>query len=202
MRNLSALTGAVIHEVGEDLMLALRQIPNLLTLLRIALVLPFAWFVYLNNFNSALLVFFIAGLSDAVDGFLARQFNWRSRFGAMADPAADKLLLVTAYVMLAWMSQIPMWLCILVMARDLVIVLGALLYYRRFGRYEIKPSIWGKLCTLLQILFVLLILIEQAWWPLSTSVLLAGQWAVAVTTVFSGVHYVSTWTRKAWRALH
>lgn len=183
-------------------MLALRHIPNLLTLLRIALVPPFAWFVYLNNFDLALLVFFIAGLSDAVDGFLARQFNWRSRFGAMADPLADKFLLVTAYVVLAWMTQIPMWLCLLVISRDLVIVLGALLYYRRFGRYEIKPSIWGKLCTLLQIVFVLLILLEQALWPLPTSVLLAAQWVVAVTTVFSGVHYVGSWTRKALRAQH
>lgn len=182
-------------------MLALRQIPNLLTLLRIVLVLPFAWFVYQSRFDWALLLFFIAGLSDAIDGFLARQFNWRSRFGAIADPTADKLLLVTAYVMLAWTHHIALWLCVLVMARDLVIVLGAALYYRRFGSYEIKPSIWGKLCTLLQILYVLLVLVEQALWPLQEPVLLLGQGVVAATTVFSGGHYVGTWVHKAMRAL-
>lgn len=183
-------------------MLALRQIPNLLTLLRIVLVLPFAWFVYQNRFDWALLIFFVAGLSDAIDGFLARQFNWRSRFGAIADPAADKLLLVTAYIMLAWTNHIAMWLCVLVMTRDLVIVLGAALYCRRIGRFEIKPSIWGKLCTLLQIVYVLLVLLEQALGSLPEAVLTFGLWVVAATTLFSGMHYFGTWFRKALHALH
>lgn len=183
-------------------MLSARQIPNLLTLLRIVLIVPFANFVYLKHFDLALGVFFVAGLSDAVDGFLARQFNWRSRFGAIADPIADKLLLVTAYVMLTWVAELPLWLCSVVLARDLVIVLGGLAYHWRVGRYEIKPSIWGKLCTLTQILFILLVLVNHALWSFDAMVLAAGQWAVAVTTVFSGIHYFAVWSRKAFRALH
>ncbi|MDX1451009.1 MAG: CDP-alcohol phosphatidyltransferase family protein [Oleiphilaceae bacterium] len=180
----------------------LRQIPNLLTVLRILLIIPFAWCVYSAEYAYALGIFFIAGLSDGVDGFLARQFGWGSRFGAIADPLADKLLLITAYVVLAWTSQIPVWLTVLVLSRDLVIVAGALVYHYWISHYEIKPSLWGKACTLVQIVFALAVLIRQAQWPMPEWVIIGGVWLVALVTVSSGAHYVWAWSRRGWKTLH
>lgn len=178
-------------------MLALNQIPNALTILRILLILPFALFVYEANYFYALIVFFIAGLSDGVDGFLARQFNWKSRFGAIADPLADKLLLITAYVMLMWTEQLPLWLLLLILGRDLIIVIGALLYHYLISHYEIKPSLLGKACTMTQIVFVLTVIINLAGWPMPDWAIEYGLYFVAFITAFSGLHYLIAWGIKA-----
>lgn len=182
-------------------MLALNQIPNILTILRIILIVPFALSVYQGAYEMALLIFFVAGLSDGIDGFLARQFNWKSRFGAIADPLADKLLLVTAYVMLAWTAQIPLWLTIAVLARDLVIVIGALIYHYFISHYEIKPSWLGKTCTMIQIVYALAVIIQLAGLPMPTEVVEQGVWLVALITISSGLHYVGLWTFRGWKQL-
>ncbi len=182
-------------------MIPWHQIPNVLTLVRIALIVPFAVFVFEQDFVAALVVFFIAGLSDGVDGFLARQFNWKSRFGAIADPLADKLLLITAYVMLAWTLHIPVWLTALILGRDLIIVVGALLYHYFVSHYEISPSWAGKTCTLVQIVYVLALMIKLAELPMPDAVIFHGLWVVALVTAFSGVHYVLSWSRKGLRQL-
>ncbi len=166
-------------------------------MLRILLVLPFALAVYEREFTLAFVVFFVAGLSDAIDGFLARQFNWHSRFGAIADPLADKLLLMTAYLMLAWIGEIPLWLAALVLGRDLIIVGGALLYHYVVSEYAIKPSFWGKLCTALQIVFVLLVIIDLAFYVLPEVVRTIAAWSVVAATLLSGAHYLWVWGRKA-----
>tara|TARA_R110001592_G_scaffold52511_8_gene160703 strand:+ start:19502 stop:20062 length:561 start_codon:yes stop_codon:yes gene_type:complete len=180
-------------------MFALNQIPNILTVLRIILILPFALAVYQANYLNALIIFFIAGLSDGVDGFLARQFNWKSRFGAIADPLADKLLLITAYVMLMWTNQLPVWLLILILGRDLIIVIGALLYHYFVSHYEIKPSLFGKACTLIQIVYVLTLIISLAGWPMPIWAIDYGLYLVALITSISGLHYLIAWGYKAYR---
>lgn len=180
-------------------MLALNQIPNILTVLRILLILPFALSVYESLYTQALIIFFIAGLSDGVDGFLARQFNWKSRFGAIADPLADKLLLITAYVMLMWTDQLPGWLLVLILGRDLIIVVGALLYHYFVSHYEIKPSLLGKACTLLQIVYVLTLMISLAGWPMPLWAIDYGLYLVAFITSLSGIHYLVSWGLKAYR---
>ena len=180
-------------------MISANQIPNILTVIRLLLILPFAIAVYASMYKEALLIFFIAGLSDGVDGFLARQFNWKSRFGAIADPLADKLLLITAYIMLVWTQQLPLWLLFLILGRDLLIVVGALLYHYFVSHYEIKPSIWGKACTLFQIVYVLALMIDLAGWPMPDWAVNYGLYLVALITTISGVHYVGVWGRKAWR---
>ena len=136
--------------------LPLRQIPNFLTFLRILMVLPFAASLHYEYYRQALALFFIAGLSDGIDGFIARRFNWKSRFGAIADPLADKLLLITAYVVLTVMGHLPLWLTVLVFSRDIIIVVSALGYHYLIGRYEMKPSLLGKLSTFSQIIYVLI----------------------------------------------
>jgi cardiolipin synthase len=180
-------------------MFALNQIPNILTVLRIILILPFALCVYQANYLCALLIFFIAGLSDGVDGFLARQFNWKSRFGAIADPLADKLLLITAYIMLTWTGHLPLWLLLLILGRDLIIVIGALLYHYFVSHYEVKPSILGKACTLLQIVYVLTLIINLAGWPMPLWAIEYGLYSVALITIISGLHYIIAWGFKAYR---
>ena len=182
-------------------MLALNQIPNLLTILRILLIIPFAISVYDGNYKLALLLFFIAGLSDGVDGFLARQFNWKSRFGAIADPLADKLLLITTYIMLAWTEQIPLLLTVGILARDLIIVIGALVYHFFVSHYEIKPSWLGKTCTMVQIVYALAVVIKLAGFPMLDSVVEQGMWAVAIITFLSGLHYVLVWSVRGWQEI-
>lgn len=179
-------------------MLPVNQIPNILTIMRILLIVPFAIFVYHHQYIEALVVFFFAGLSDGVDGFLARQFHWKSRFGAIADPLADKLLLITAYVMLAWTGQIPVWLVALVLGRDLVIVSGALVYHFFISHYEISPSWFGKSCTLIQIVYVLVVIVKSAEIPMPERVVSDGLWLVAAITLISGLHYVAVWTWRGW----
>jgi len=177
-----------------------RWIPNALTFLRLVLIAPFAGALLVENYRLALLIFFVAAVSDGFDGFLARHYNWRSRVGAIADPLADKALLITAYLMLTLTSVLPVWLFLVVLGRDLLIVIGALAYHYSIGRYEIEPSLPGKINTLIQILVVLAIIILLADLPMQPWVLDAGILVVAVSAVISGGHYMLVWGVRAWRA--
>jgi cardiolipin synthase len=176
--------------------LPLRQIPNVLTFLRIILVLPFASSLYFGYFSQALVLFFIAGLSDVIDGFIARRFNWKSRFGAIADPLADKLLLVTAYGVLTLVGKLPLWLTVTVFFRDIIIVLGALYYHYFVGTYEMKPSILGKLNTFIQIIYVLIIVVVLADYHMPYWIVFYGKYLVAFFALVSLVHYVALWGKK------
>lgn len=179
----------------------LRQIPNALTILRIILIIPFAGYVYRQEYGSALVIFFIAGVSDGVDGFLARQFNWKSRFGAIADPLADKLLLMTAYIVLALTEQVPLWLTAVILGRDFIIVIGALIYHYFISHYDIKPSIWGKACTMAQIVYALALIINLAGFPMPDVVAEQGIWVVLAITLVSGTHYLASWSLKGLKEL-
>ncbi len=174
-----------------------KDIPNLITLLRILLVAPVAWLLLEHRFAPALGLFFLAGFSDAVDGFLAKQYGWTSRLGALLDPLADKLLLVTCYAALAWIGLLPLWLLVLVVARDVIIVAGAIVYNFRVARLEAQPTLISKLNTFLQILLVLVVIVQQIapWVPTGWNPLLI--YAVTVSVVWSGLDYVVTWSRRA-----
>lgn len=177
------------------------QTPNLLTLLRFVLIVPFAMAILHTHYLSALVLFFIAGLSDGADGFLARRFNWHSRFGAIADPLADKALLVVAYLMLTLVDQLPWWLFGWVLGRDLVILCGALAFHYCISRYEMQPSLLGKLNTFVQIIFVLVLLMILAGGStLAPERWVAwGAWLVVLVALLSGLHYVVVWSARAWQ---
>lgn len=179
---------------------AWRWIPNALTLVRILLIAPFARALLVQEYRLALLIFVVASVTDGLDGFLARHFNWRSRFGAVADPLADKALLVTAYLVLTYTSVLPVWLFSLVLGRDLIIVGGALVYHYCIGRFAMEPSVPGKLNTLVQVIVILGVVVILAGLPVQSGWLDAGIWLVAVSTVFSGGHYIVVWSARAWRA--
>ena len=104
------------------------DIPNLISILRIFLTIPVVWMLLIQRFDVALVLFAIAGISDGLDGFLAKHFGWHSRLGGLLDPMADKVLLVSSYVCLAMLGLIPTLLMVLVIVRDLIIVTSALVY--------------------------------------------------------------------------
>ena len=177
----------------------LRHLPNLITALRLVLVIPLCRLIEAGRYDGALLVAAVAGFSDALDGFLAKRFNWQSWLGGVLDPLADKLLLTVAFVWLAFAGDLAGWLAALVVVRDLVIVAGAVAYHYLVGRFEAAPSRLSKATTAVQLGFVLLVLLHLAGWIALTPglrTLLVG--LVAAMTVASGVHYVVVWSRRAW----
>jgi len=168
-------------------------IPNILTIARI-IITPGFLIAFLNDaMGLAWFFFLLAGLSDALDGFLARALDQRSELGAMLDPLADKVLLVTSFLCLGAKGLVPSWLVVVVVTRDMVIV-GGLFLLQFWGidvRTRIAPTIISKLNTLLQILFVFVVLLHLTFptWSLA-GLRFVLEWAVVVCTTFSGVDYV------------
>lgn len=179
-----------------------RDIPNLITFLRLLLVPPIVWSLLTGQYGLALILFVIAGVSDALDGFLAKTFNWTSRLGGLLDPIADKLLLVSCYLALTWQGLLPVWLTAVVIGRDLVILTGAILYNALIERVEAAPSVISKINTLSQLLLVVAVLFNYG------AQLLPSGWldllihGVFATTLLSGADYVWTWGWRAWNKKH
>lgn len=176
-----------------------RWIPNALTFLRIVMIAPFAAALMAKEYRFALVIFFVAAATDAFDGFLARHFDWRTRLGAIADPLADKALLITAYLMLTLTGVLPPWLFWLVLGRDILIVCGGLAFHYGIGRFELQPSLPGKFNTLIQIVVALAIIVLLAGLPMQPWVVDAGIILVAASALFSGGHYIAVWSLRAWR---
>jgi cardiolipin synthase len=181
----------------------LRHLPNLVTILRMLLVVPLCWLIRDGRYDGALVIAAVAGFSDAVDGFLARHYGWQTWLGGILDPLADKLLLTTAFLWLAFAGDVPTWLAALVIGRDLVIVGGAIAYHGLIGRFDASPSLISKLTTLVQIAFVLVELVRLSRWiEVPDGVRNAAIAVTAAVTIASGVHYVVVWSARAWRSRH
>ncbi|HZF17565.1 MAG TPA: CDP-alcohol phosphatidyltransferase family protein [Steroidobacteraceae bacterium] len=178
----------------------LRQLPNAISIVRMALVIPIAWFVGAERLNGALALCAIAAFSDALDGYLAKRFGWTSELGKILDPLADKLLLVTLFITLAIVGWIPVWLAVAAVSRDLVIAFGAMAYRNWFGPIEGRPTTVSKINTGLQLIYVLAVIAARAYGLPSDAAAFAvtalGA-AVFVTTVVSGIDYVGRYWRKA-----
>ncbi len=173
----------------------MHHIPNIISVLRLILVLPIAFQLQNEAWLSAFILIFIAGISDALDGFLARAFNWQSQLGSILDPLADKLLLIVIFVSLAYKGIIPNWLAVLVVTRDFVILFGAIIYQWLTRELKITPLFSSKVNTAFQIIFVLALMYHLAISSLSNSLLYVLQIGVATTTLFSGFSYVICWAR-------
>lgn len=161
------------------------------------LTIPVAWAILEGRYPLALVLFFIAGFTDGLDGFLAKRFSWQSRLGGLLDPAADKLLMITAFVTLWIAGYVPAWLLLVVLLRDIVIVLGAAFYHWRVGPFEAEPTLISKLNSLLQLLYVLFTLSLLVFALPSRGFIDAIGWVVVVTSVVSGVDYWVRWTGRA-----
>jgi cardiolipin synthase (CMP-forming) len=186
----------VAQRAAQEVRAALRPftIPNGITLLRLALTPFFVLATLAGNYRLAVVIFVVAGLSDALDGALARLLGMRSLLGTYLDPIADKVLLVSAFVSLTLpnpgATTIPLWLTVLALSRDILIVLVALLLYLGAGIHEFLPSVWGKMTTFIQVFTVALVLLSNATrlvplWLLS--------WCFYIAlglTIVSGLDYV------------
>ena len=176
---------------------ALLTLPNLITFARLCAVPLAVWLVIDHRLGSAFALFLAAGVSDAIDGWLARRLGNGNSVGALLDPVADKALLVTMYVTLAAVHEVPDWLAILVVFRDLVIV-GGVIVLGLLGRpVVIRPLFVSKVNTALQIMLVALTLFLTGFGtrgPAIAAGLLVLTWAVGASTLASGAAYV-------WRAV-
>lgn len=178
-------------------MLKRSDIPNVICVLRILMVVPTVWALLNGRYGIALVLVFIAGISDALDGFLAKRFDWRSRLGGILDPLADKLLLVSLFVVLALLGLIPVWLAGVVIGRDAVIVSGGVAYNFLVGPVEPAPSRASKINTLAQLVCVVSVLANAALqWPAEPVITAVGA-SVLVTSVVSGLDYIIRWGAKA-----
>jgi len=168
-------------------------------MMRIALVAPILMLILQGSFGWALALFWLAGFSDGVDGYLAKRFSWHTRLGALLDPIADKLLVAGLFITLAYTGDIPVWLAVSVILRDVVIVAGATAYNFLVRPVQGEPTRVSKLNTALQLLFLLFVISRAGFgWPDEISITILGA-SVLITVVISGVDYVWSWSRRARR---
>ena len=172
------------------------KIPNLLTLLRIAAAPVIVMLLRDSNYEAALVLFILAGITDGLDGWIANRFNCATELGARLDPLADKVLIVTACAMLVWLNVLPFWLMTLIIFRDAVILGGYLMLITLDGNVPMRPTLMSKTNTFLQISLIILVLLENTMWfslPHLSTMLMG---AVTVSTVISGAQYVWVWAIK------
>jgi len=177
------------------------NLPNLITVARILLVPVMVWAIVSHEMLVAFVLFLVAGVSDAVDGFLAKRFDMASELGAYLDPLADKVLIVSIYVSLGVTEAIPRWLVILVVSRDLLIIGGIMLAWILSHPITIKPLAISKLNTVAQLFFAGLVLAARAFGWDATTPETAVMAAVAVLTLLSIGFYLRDWARHMGAAL-
>jgi cardiolipin synthase len=175
----------------------LRHVPNAITVARALLIPVIVWALLRHEYDLAFAIFVFCAVGDAADGFLARRYDLHTRFGAIADPLADKLTMIVVLLLLAVHGWLPWWFVLLAIGRDLVIVAGAVTYHFVVGRVEMAPTWMSKLNTALEFLLLTAMLAVAAGW------LAPGDWTllaialVTVTVTVSGLHYVVVWGTRA-----
>ncbi len=179
-----------------------RFLPNAICIARMLLVVPLVWSIAHGRYATALALLVVAGLSDGLDGYLAKTFDWRTRLGGLLDPAADKLLLVSVFVTLTYVGLIPSSLVAIVVGRDVVIVIGAACYQLFIAPLEGEPAAISKLNTACQLGFCSFTMTAAAFgWPPPILLRVLGA-AVVFTSLVSGLNYVLRWSTRAWRVAH
>ena len=171
------------------------NIPNLITLGRMILVPFVIWLIINDRHVEAFAVFLVAGVSDAVDGFLAKRFGWQTELGAYLDPLADKLLLVSLFVVLGIKSLLPSWIVIAAVSRDMLIVMGVLLAGLLGRPLQVRPYPVSKLNTLAQIALVAVSLADEAFKLGLAPLRLLLLWTTAALIVASLATYARAWMR-------
>jgi cardiolipin synthase len=169
------------------------NIPNFITLGRAMSVPVIFWFLVNSHSRAAFFVFLCAGVSDAVDGFLAKRFDWRTELGAYLDPLADKLLIVSVYIALAVRAEIPLWLVIAVVSRDILILLAVLLSWLMDQPLQIKPLVVSKVNTAAQLTLATAVLGDEGFDLGLETTRLALVWITGMLTILSLVAYLKSW---------
>jgi cardiolipin synthase (CMP-forming) len=169
------------------------NIPNFITLGRVMSVPIVFWLLLIGESKAAFFVFVAAGISDAVDGYLAKRFNWQTELGAHLDPLADKLLIVSIYIALGVRREIPLWLVVAVVSRDILILMGVMLSWLMEHPVRIHPSTVSKLNTTSQLLLASLVLADIGFSLGLEQTRTALVWTTGVLTVWSLVAYARAW---------
>jgi cardiolipin synthase (CMP-forming) len=175
-----------------------RHLPNLICLIRLALIWPIVATLHAGQYRAALVLFVAAAVSDGLDGYLAKRFGWTSELGKFLDPLADKLLLVAVFVESAWLGLVPWWLAAAVVARDVMIGLGALVFRFCFGPLRGRPTILSKINTVVQLAYITLVMLGAVAGLPARELLDAGALITLTATVVSGLQYILSFTRRAW----
>ncbi len=175
----------------------LRHLPNFICLIRIALIWPTIDALYAGQYWTALILVAVCAVSDGLDGWLAKRFNWTSQLGKFLDPLADKLLLVALFLTAAWMNLLPWWLTAVVVARDVMIGLGAIIYRFWFGPLHGRPTLVSKINTGMQLAVALAAILGGATSLPTPEMVTALAIVTLVTTIVSGADYLSAFTRRA-----
>lgn len=175
------------------------SIPNAITIARLVVSLPLLWLLMNGNFAPAFWLALVAGASDALDGFLARRFGWRSALGGVLDPIADKLLVSVCFFGLWWAGELPTWMLAVVIGRDVIILLGAFVWWRLNGSFEAAPTTISKLTTLAQLVLIALMLAHLAHIDAAHMLVQPLMLATAAVTLASGGDYVLRYGLRAWR---
>lgn len=170
-------------------------LPNLITVGRLLLVPAIIWFIADGAFTAAFIIFVIAGISDGIDGFIARQFDLRSRLGTYLDPIADKALLVSIYLSLTFIDEMAGWLALLVASRDIFIIGGVILAWILDRPIEVKPLIISKINTAGQIILAAFVLGDLAFSTGLDDIRDIAVWVVGVLTIASAAAYLIDWAR-------
>jgi cardiolipin synthase len=165
------------------------NIPNSLTILRILLIPCYIGLLVYDKFNQALIVLLVAGLTDALDGLIARVTNQHTRLGAVLDPLADKLLLTSGFITLSMIHVIPSWVTILVVSRDLILLLGTAVAHFAEFRVDLTPTFLGKGTTFLQLSYVVLVIFLSSR-HIDLTVILPLLFGMVSFTLLSGLHYL------------
>ncbi|MCY4655186.1 MAG: CDP-alcohol phosphatidyltransferase family protein [Gammaproteobacteria bacterium] len=179
----------------------MRHLPNAMTLMRMVLILPLGYLVFTEHWTWVFWLFVAAGISDLLDGALARHFHWETEFGSFIDPMADKVLCGGLILILALASLIPLWITVLVVLREVVIVGGAFTYQYLFGKVSMNPLLISKVNTGVMIAVLILVLAQLAEIPLIQELaeILLDPWGyflLAGLLVCSGIAYVFIWSKK------
>jgi cardiolipin synthase len=178
--------------------MSISSIPNALSILRIILTVPVVITLLNQQYFFTIVIFFIAGITDALDGWIAKRYSCQTRLGSILDPFADKLLLIASFVALFLINLLPTWLLVLIFVRDVMIVAGTVGYFLGSNASEddlLAPTNLSKINTGLQIALVLYLVASQIY-PGSDQFVIIFYIVVATTTVLSGVDYVWVWTEK------
>jgi cardiolipin synthase (CMP-forming) len=171
-------------------------LPNILSFIRLMAVPLAIWLMLAGDFTVAFWLFVAAGLTDALDGFLAKRFGWETELGSYLDPLADKALLVSVFVVLGWLGHLPLWLTIMVVFRDVFIIGGAVVVMAITGSFKADPMFVSKLNTALQIALAAAVLAKLGHDLAIDALTLGLIYATAATTFASGMAYLVRWTRR------
>lgn len=163
----------------------MKKIPNILTVFRILLVPVFLYLILADRLYWAAAVFIVAGITDGIDGFIARRYGARTELGAQLDPFADKFLLASAYIALTAKGYLPLWLMVPVIIKDSVLLSGVVALRGAGRKVDISPSIFGKLTTFLQIITVIYSMLVAG----KGGLFLALALATAISTVYTAIDY-------------